>query len=139
MRLGVAVTIECLAALPALLWVIVLLERRHRGKPVALLVRATLVAVLASFVLAHVNRWFDLWRSHPYFPSGHETFASCMGAALVFADRRYAPAAVIVLAALGYALVRAGWHGRLEVIAGFLLGTATLAVTQVIFSRPRIG
>ncbi len=130
-----AAAIECLAALPALLWAVALLARRHRGEPVAPLVRATLLAVLVSFVLAHLNRWFDLWKSHPYFPSGHETFASCMGAALVFADRRYAVVAAILLAVLGYALVRAGWHGRFEVVAGFLLGAATLAVTQVIWTQ----
>jgi len=134
-RFGVAAVIECLALLPLPLWIVALLARRRRGEPIAALVRATLFAVLVSFVLAHVNRWFDVWKSHPYFPSGHETFASCMGAAVVVADRRYVGLCAVLLATLGYALVRAGWHGRFEVIAGFLLGTATLATVQVIIDK----
>ncbi len=118
--------INGLAALPFVLWLFVVALRRVRGEDVATFVRAAIWAIAASYVLAHVNRWFDLWKAHPNFPSGHETFASCMSTALVFIDRRWGVLVLPLLALLAYALVRAGWHGRLEVVAGFLLGTAVM-------------
>ena len=128
MRYLTAVFIDGLATLPFLLWCLIVALRRARGQRLAPLVRAALWAIALSFVLAHVNRWFDLWKSHPNFPSGHETFASCMGTALVLIDRRWVWLVLPLLGLLGYALVRAGWHGRLEVVGGFLLGTAVMAV-----------
>jgi len=124
--------IEMLAALPAVAWLVAAATRRSRGRPIAAFVRTTILAVLLSFVLAHINRWFDLWKAHPYFPSGHETFAACMATALVVLGRRTLVPMLALLALLGYLLVRMGWHGRFEVVAGAALGAAvTLAVVQV--------
>lgn len=124
----IAAYLDSLATLPAIVWIVVILVRRRRGLPVGALVRATLLALVVSFVLAHVNRWLDLWKSHPYFPSGHETFASCMCAALVVLDRRFLVPAMLLLALLGYSLVRTGWHGRFEVVGGFVLGAGIAAL-----------
>lgn len=41
--------------------------------------RAVLALTVAT-VLAHVNRWFNLWPGYLYFPSGHMTF--CLGVAI---------------------------------------------------------
>lgn len=135
----IAAFIDALAATPSLLWLLLIARRYERGLPIGATVRATLVAVALSYVLAHVNRWFDLWKAHPNFPSGHETFAACVGAVLVSLDRRFWPYVLAILAILGYGLVRAGWHSRYEVIAGFLLGAGIAACTlQVQRARLRI-
>ena len=39
-----------------------------------------LVALVIAIILAHLDRWFHLWPSHPLFPSGHMTF--CLGVSL---------------------------------------------------------
>ncbi len=137
MRLLVAAVIDGLATLPFLLWLFVVAVRRARGERITSLVHAVLWAIAVSYVFAHVNRWFDLWKAHPYFPSGHETFASCMGTALVLIDRRWALLVLPSLALLGYGLVRVGWHGRLEVVVGFLLGTVVMATARAAL-RPSI-
>lgn len=121
--------IDGLALLPAVAWLIAVIVRKRSGTAVGPLVRATVAAAILSFVLAHVNRWADLWPAHPNFPSGHETFASCMAVALAALDRRSLAFSAVLLAALGYALVRAGWHGRFEVVGGFLLGSAVMAAS----------
>lgn len=132
----IAAFIDTLATLPALAWIVVMLVRRERNLPVSAQIRAAVLAVVISFVLAHVNRWFDLWKQHPYFPSGHETFAACACTLLVAIDRRFLVPAMLLLALLGYSLVRTGWHGRFEVIGGFVLGAAVAACTlQVNRSR----
>ncbi len=122
-----AVFIDGLVALLALLWLLTLVARRRRGEPIVGSVRATLWAIVISFILAHLNRWFDLWPAHPYFPSGHETFAACIGTAAVFEKRRLVLPVFALIALLGYGLVRLGWHDPMEVIAGFALGTVVAA------------
>jgi membrane-associated phospholipid phosphatase len=118
--------------LPFAGWLVLLAVLNRRGVRVVGLVRATLWALVVSFILAHVNRWFLLWHRDPNFPSGHETFASCLWTAVVLIDRRFIIAALPLLALLAYVLVRAGWHGRLDVLGGFLLGT----IAMVTFGEP---
>ena len=130
--------IEFLAVLPAALWILTIAAQARRGRAAVAVAWPVVVAVAISFVLAHVNRWFDLWKAHPYFPSGHETFAACMATALVYADRRWAVPMLALLALLGSMLVRAGWHGRMEVVAGALLGiVVAAAVLQVMWRSSR--
>ncbi|MGH7737092.1 MAG: phosphatase PAP2 family protein [Candidatus Tyrphobacter sp.] len=123
----IAALLDSLAALPAVVWLIATSRDARAGR--GPFIRATIEAVVLSFVLAHVNRWFDLWKTHPYFPSGHETFAACVATALVVRDRRYLIFALVVLVILGYGLVRSGWHGRFEVVAGFILGSVVTLTT----------
>ncbi len=123
----IALLIDSLAALPAAVWLCAVISQSRRERRVANFAWATLAAVVISGILAHVNRWLFLWKSHPNFPSGHETFAACVGTALVALDRRYLPLSLAICVVLGYALVRAGWHGRLEVAGGFILGIAVAA------------
>lgn len=128
----VEVVIDGLVALLVLLWLFSLLARRRSGEHLDGYVRTTLWAVVISYVFAHVNRWFDLWHAHPYFPSGHETLAACVGAAIVNRDRRYLFLVATLLALLGYALVRAGYHDPTEVVAGFVLGTVVALVAGAV-------
>jgi membrane-associated phospholipid phosphatase len=132
-----AAFIDALAALPFLIWVVTIAVRSKRSEPVAAIVRATLWAVAISYLLAHVNRWLDLWASHPNFPSGHVTAATCMWTALALVDRRYAPLGLAVLALLAYALVAAGWHGRLDVAGGFVLGSMAMLAFGAPYRRAR--
>jgi membrane-associated phospholipid phosphatase len=125
----IVVFLDGMAALPAIVWLAYVIARVRRGVRNPAFVRATVEAVVAAFLLAHVNRWFDLWKSHPNFPSGHETVATCMAVALAAIDRRTLPFSAVLLAVLGYWLVRTGWHGRFEVIGGFLLGAAVMLVS----------
>lgn len=115
--------IDPLAALPAVVWIAaVLLRARAPGTRAH--ATATVLAVVVSYLLAHVNRWFGLWPAHPNFPSGHETFASCVSVMLVQLDSRFLWLVVPILAVLGYLLVVSGWHSRSEVLGGFVLGVA---------------
>lgn len=116
--------INGLALLPALVIVGFALHAPRRA--VAILTVSG-CAIIISYVLAHVNRWFGLWPAHPYFPSGHETFASCCWTVLTLLDRRSAIPAIVALALLAYSLVIAGWHGRLDVVGGFVLGLVVSA------------
>lgn len=127
-RVSIAVGIDGLVVLLAALWLLSILECRRRGKPVGAIVRATLLAVVISYVLAHLDRWFYFWPYHPDFPSGHETFASCIGTALVIEDRRFIWLVIPLLVLLGYALVRSGWHVPTDVVGGFLLGIVVMLV-----------
>ena len=131
-----AVVIDGLVALLVLLWLLAIVARRRRGERVGGSLRATLWAVVISFIIAHVNRWFDLWPAHPYFPSGHETLAACLATAIVLENRRFALLAFALTAFLGYALVRFGWHDPMEVVAGFALGTLTALAFRERMTRP---
>lgn len=117
--------------LPFLVWigVLVYLYRRH---PIGNEIRATLWAIAISYVLAHVNRWLGLWPAYPNFPSGHMTFASCVWTKLVLIDRRYSFAAVTGLGLLAYALYHSAWHGRVDLLGGFVLGVlVTIALRRL--------
>jgi len=65
----------------------------------------TMLALGATYVIAHLNRWAHLWRAQPHFPSGHITFALCIAASLGVLNRRYwwlAAPAITLYGALGY-------------------------------------
>ena len=93
----------------------VVLLARARSTPLKGYVVATIAAVALTYALAHVNRWFDLWPPHKYFPSGHETLAASLGTSLAWRDRRWLWLAIPLAAVLAIALVRAGWHTWLDI------------------------
>lgn len=129
--------IDGLAALPFLLWLVAVELRRRRAQPTASLIRAALCAIAVSYLLAHLNRWLRLWPGRPDFPSGHVTFASCCWYALALLDRRFALLGLPLLGVLAYALVAAGWHGRLDVAGGFVLGSLAMAAFGGAYLRER--
>jgi hypothetical protein len=117
--------IDGLAVLPFLVWIGVLVYLYDR-RPIQNEIRATLWAIAISYVFAHVNRWFGLWQAYPNFPSGHMTFASCVWTELALIDRRYVFAAPFALALLAYALFHSAWHGRVDIVGGFALGSLVM-------------
>jgi len=132
----VTVALDGVGVFLTLLWLFTVIMRHQRGEPIIVILRATLAALVISYIIAHVDRWFYLWPYHPDFPSGHETFASCIGTALVIEDRRYLWLVLPLLALLGYGLVRAGWHVPSDVAGGFLLGTVVMLICYKVSSKP---
>jgi len=86
----------------------------------AFFARAMLALVIAVF-LAHVNRIFFLWPSHPLFPSGHTTF--CFGLAWSLALLRPWTLAITLplLVALGVSLVTLHYHTTFDVLGAIPL------------------
>jgi membrane-associated phospholipid phosphatase len=80
-----------------------------------------LTALLIALILAHLNRWFDLWPAHRYFASGHMTF--CLGLSLSLG--RIRPWTLLVtlplLIPLGIALVMLHFHSVGDVLGAFLI------------------
>lgn len=105
-------------AFAAMLWATPL-----RGKG-AFLLRAAGPLVLA-IVLAHLNRWFDLWPAHRYFASGHMTF--CLGMSYSMARLRPASLAITLplLALEGIGLVAFHFHVLADVLGAFPIVLAT--------------
>jgi len=89
-----------------------------------------LAAVTIATVLAHLNRWFDLWPAHPYFASGHMTF--CLGVTLSVALLR--PWSLVitlpVLVALGVALVELHFHRVGDVLGAIPLVLVVYAIVH---------
>jgi membrane-associated phospholipid phosphatase len=81
-----------------------------------------LVPLLMALLLAHINRLFDLWPEHLYFPSGHMTF--CLGVSLSFGLLRPWTLAVTLplLLLFGIALVAFRFHSILDVVGAIPLG-----------------
>ena len=88
----------------------------------AFLIR-TGVAVLLTYVFAHLTRWMHLWRDHPGFPSGHMTFFLTVATAFFLLDRRSALFTVPLAMLYGGLIVFLGFHSWLD-----LLGAPLLAV-----------
>lgn len=88
----------------------------------AFLIRTGL-AVLLTYVFAHLNRWMHLWRDHPGFPSGHMTFFLTVATAFFLLERRSALFTVPLAMLYGGLIVFLGFHSWLD-----LLGAPLLAV-----------
>ena len=93
-----------------------------------------LMALGIATILAHLNRWFDLWPAHRWFASGHMTF--CFGVALSLAMLR--PWSLVItiplLAPFGVALVALHFHNVWDVLGAFPL---VLAVYGIVYGWGR--
>ena len=80
-----------------------------------------LVALVLAIVLAHANRWFDLWPAHRLFASGHMTF--CLGVSLSLGTLRPWTLAITLplLVPFGVALVALHFHSVWDVLGAVLL------------------
>jgi hypothetical protein len=80
-----------------------------------------LVALVIAIVLAHTNRWLDLWPAHRYFASGHMTFS--LGAALSLGMLRPWTLAITLplLVPFGMALVALHFHNVWDVLGAIPL------------------
>ena len=45
------------------------------------------IALLVTFVAAHINRWCHWWKAHEDFPSGHVTFFLCAATSIILLYR----------------------------------------------------
>ncbi len=95
-----------------------------------------LVALVIAVVLAHVNRWFDLWPAHRLFPSGHMTF--CLGVALSLGMLRPWSLAITLplLVPFGVALVALGFHTVWDVLGAIPLVLGVYGVVHKVWRVP---
>ena len=80
----------------------------------------SVVAILVTFVLAHISRWEHLWNGHDGFPSGHMTLLACTCTLLILLDIRWIFAAVPLLCSYGWLLAHLHYHTRLDVLGAVL-------------------
>jgi membrane-associated phospholipid phosphatase len=81
------------------------------------------LALLVTYLLAHINRWMPLWAEHRRFPSGHMTFFLTLATSFFLLDRRSALLTVPAAALYGWLIVFLGYHSWLD-----LMGAAVLAI-----------
>ena len=104
-----------------LCWLAVLVEVwRKDGTQARAFGLASGAAVVVTYFAVHGFRALRLWPAHPWFPSGHETFAVSIVASLVLRDRRWIALTPLLLL-LAAALVRAGYHDWLDIGGAALL------------------
>lgn len=92
------------------------------GRAVEFLARTGL-AVLGTYILAHLNRWMSQWSDLAGFPSGHMTFFLTVATAFYLLDRRSALFTVPFALLYGWLIVFLGFHSVTD-----LLGAPLLAV-----------
>jgi len=93
------------------------------------------VAMFVTFVLAHINRWENLWSGHPGFPSGHMTLMTCTFTLLILLNARWIFAAVPLLCIFGWLLVHLHNHSWLDVIGAALFTPPVTLGCYAIFRR----
>ena len=105
----------------------------NRAAVAALTIRAGL-ALLVTFLLAHINHWMPLWRDHRGFPSGHMTFFLTIATSFFLLDRRSALLTVPAAALYGWLIVFLGYHSWLD-----LLGALALAIPVTLLCHRHSG
>lgn len=123
--------------IPALLIVLVALAwmRRSRGLCTGKFLAASAVALLVTYLLAHINRWFLLWPANPVFPSGHATFLACAATSIFLVEWR--TIFITLPLALGYAvlLVLMKWHSALDVIGALVFAPPVALLCHSLLER----
>ena len=96
-----------------------------------------LLALLVTYVIAHVNRWFDLWPAHPKFPSGHVTYAACVLTSMSLLNLRWL-LLVPLLFVYSALIVALGFHLWMDIFAAMIFAppVALLCHRAKLF-RPR--
>lgn len=94
-----------------------------RGRSAGVLMSRAGLALLVTYLLAHINRWMLLWRDHRGFPSGHMAFFLALATSFFLLDRRSALLTVPAAALYGWLIVFLGYHSWLD-----LLGAVALAI-----------
>ena len=96
---------------------------RQRGRSAGVLMSRAGIALLVTYLLAHINHWMPLWSNHRGFPSGHMTFLLSVATSFFLLDRRSALLTIPVAALYGWLIVLLGYHSWLD-----LLGALALAI-----------
>ncbi len=93
---------------------------------------ATLVAIILKYLI-HTSRPFlalsdvlPLFIGHGYaFPSGHATFFSALAVSLFFINKKVGYLFMFFALLISLARIIAGVHFPIDILGGFILGTAT--------------
>ena len=92
------------------------------------------LALLVTFLIAHINHWMPLWKGHRAFPSGHMTFFLTVATSFFLLDRRSALFTVPLALLYGWLIVFLGYHPWLD-----LLGALVLAVPVTLLCHRKSG
>ena len=79
------------------------------------------LALLITFVLAHINHWMVLWKGHHLFPSGHMTFYLSVATSFFLLDRRSAILTVPVALLYAWLIVDLDYHSWLDLFGAMIL------------------
>lgn len=80
------------------------------------------VSAAVSVLLAELGKSHVVWRGHPSFPSGHETFALAATTCLAARSPRWLWICVPLCLMLAWALVRSFYHAPVDVVGSLFLG-----------------
>ena len=115
-----------------ILWAVLVLLRharewraRGQGLPLARTLGVWLLAIVAVYVVAHINRWAHIWPGpHPIpyrFPSGHESLAACLATLGATLERRSLWLTVPLLGLYSTLIVLLGYHHPLDILGALVL------------------
>jgi membrane-associated phospholipid phosphatase len=101
-----------------------LLDQRNAREPWPLFWVRSAIAVGLAVTLAELGKKYQVWHGHPFFPSGHTTFATAAAICLVMRrGPRWLAIAVPLVVLMGWGLAYGHWHTPTEVFGGFLLAS----------------
>lgn len=102
-----------------LLAAVIVAARRDRAFEAWKFLARVALALLATYLVAHANRWLHWWPSHLNFPSGHVAYAAAVLTSLSLLDRRWM-LLIPALAAYSTLIVMLGYHSWPDIIAAAL-------------------
>ncbi len=82
----------------------------------------TALSIGLAVILAESGKHFEIWRGHPSFPSGHETFGLAAAVSLVLWDSRWFWLTAPLILLLSWGLVGAHYHQPVDIAGACLLG-----------------
>lgn len=113
---------------PALtLWALLVLwsharrAREHEPFPLGRTLGAWIGAIVLVFVIAHLNRWLNLWPDYKYFPSGHIAYACCVATLGATLQRRSIALTTPLILLYSLLIVRLGYHAWLDIAGALVL------------------
>lgn len=87
-------------------------------------IAGVVLALLMTYVLAHINRWLHLWPEHRLFPSGHMTYALCIIVSIALLrnwSKALYGAMAVLLVAYAYLMVYQAYHDWLDIIGAVIM------------------
>jgi len=100
--------------------IFVMARIRDRTEVVTILSR-TGIALVVTYLLAHINRWMHLWKYHGSFPSGHMTFYISVATSFFLLSRRSALVTVPIAFLYGWLIVFLNFHTWLDLWGAIFL------------------
>lgn len=120
-----------------LLLVLPLLSSRRIQQPKGKFWCLCLLSIGVAVGLAKLGKAILVWPMHPSFPSGHTAFsAAAMTLLTLHFGARWLLPSFLAVALMGFSLVYGGWHSRIDVLGGALLGfLISLLFYSIMFFR----